>query len=138
MADTFAEGTNHGSGRRRTILLIEDEPLIRLMLNHVLEHAGYQVFAAVGRKDALEYCRSHDDIALILSDLCVSGGDSGLAIVREAREMHPGIKALFISAHEPEWIARHESRRLAGDVLQKPFKPEELLAFVRRRLDQRN
>lgn len=138
VAARFAEGTMGGGRRRPTILLVEDEPLIRLMLNHVLQVAGYTVLEARDRSEALEHCRTQADIALIISDLCVYDGERGSEIARAAQLLHPRIKVLYISAYDRDWIARHESRYVASHVLTKPFKPESLLDSVRRCLADDN
>jgi PAS domain S-box-containing protein len=112
---------------RETILLAEDEAMVRAFIARVLRQSGYEVIEAVDGAAALEVARSYGGpIAMLVTDLVMPGLD-GRDLARRFGELHPGVPVLFLSAYA------QEDKSL--EYLQKPFQPKELCRLVRARLD---
>jgi len=107
----------------RRLLIVEDEPLVAFDNEHVLTDAGYQVVATVdGVAEAISAIKS-EQIDLVLADLRLSDGDSGIDVARVAHAQ--GVPVLFVSGHCPE-----AARLLAVGCLAKPFMPRDLLDAI--------
>ncbi|NJD18529.1 MAG: response regulator, partial [Gemmatimonadetes bacterium] len=128
-------GPSEASGdRRETILIVEDEPLVRDLSARVLERSGYQVLLATGGHEALGILRNLSaPIDLLVTDL-VMPGIMGHELAARVREALPDLPVLYMSGFADGALMD----RLAGDdgvvMLQKPFTPERLLQAVRRTL----
>jgi CheY-like chemotaxis protein len=118
-----------------TILLIEDEPVVRDLVRQVLQTEGYAVLEATNGEQALQVSSVHPGpIHLLLADV-VLPGLSGPEVAAQLVATRPGIHVIYMSGYEPETIRRYgisEKHRL---FLQKPFTPTILLANVRAALD---
>lgn len=116
------------SGGSGTILVVEDQDQVRLMLAKVLGRLGYRVVAAGGGEEALrrveELGRAPD---LLISDV-VMPGLNGRDLYRHLRVQFPALPVLFISGYAPDMDASQ------GEVLAKPFNPAELAAKVKQLL----
>ena len=118
-----------------TILLVEDEEMIRRLVRDVLTRSGYTVYDAPAGAPALELLRSHDgEIDLLLTDV-VMPGMSGPALARIATDERPSLRVLFTSGYtnEPEQIVG----ALDSAFLGKPFSPQALVAKVREVLESK-
>jgi PAS domain S-box-containing protein len=118
-----------------TILLAEDEVLLRSLTARMLEKHGYQVVSAESSKDALrivaENGRTFD---LLLTDL-IMPGLSGGALAKQVRAHAPGIRVLYMSGYSDEVVTRNGSLEPGAPFLEKPFSANELAAKVRETLD---
>lgn len=122
-------------GDDETILLVEDELLVRHATEHYLKEAGYRVILASDGKSALNLLKSASSpISLLLTDV-VLPDLGGSEIARQARSLRPSLPVLFMSAH-PAHLLRQRNL-LSGDVttLQKPVDAEELRGTIRAVLD---
>jgi PAS domain S-box-containing protein len=116
-----------GSG---TILLVEDDEMVRKLAALVLSAAGYRVLQAAGVDEALLHCeRYREEIVLILTDV-VMRDSNGPEVARRAREMCPKMKTLYMSGYTADAIAPHGILDPETALLQKPFTPIELLEKV--------
>jgi len=118
-----------------TILLAEDEPMVRRVATRVLERAGYRVLACADAAEALEVAaQTSEPIALLLTDV-VMPGDSGKVLADRLAVVRPETKVLFTSGYNEE--ITHAEGGLAEGVafLPKPYSPTSLLARVREVLD---
>ncbi len=124
------------SGRRETILLVEDRDDVRRLVQRILEQNGYTVIEARDGKEALDIARRRGQpVDLVLSDV-IMPRMSGFDLVEELTRERPETKVLLISGHLNHPAVR--SRNLEQDftLLPKPFAPAELLASVRQTLDR--
>jgi DNA-binding response OmpR family regulator len=126
------ERPTQGSG---TVIVVDDEPMVRALARRALEAYGYTVLEAEDGGEALRVLRTEEGagVALVLADLVMpvmGGRELGIRL----RESHPGLPILFMSAHTGDELARR--RLLAPGIwlLQKPFTPDELVAQVQLRL----
>jgi len=116
-------------GDGRTILLVEDDPVIRSLTRRMLDEQGYSVVEAGDGKSAVALAQSNPDhIDLVLTDV-VMHGMSGPELVLHLMESHPETHFLYMSGYTGELVASHELS--AGvTLLEKPFTRASLLGTV--------
>jgi PAS domain S-box-containing protein len=127
-------GERPGLGGDETILVVEDNELVRRLVVRQLEKGGYSVVEAAGGEEAIELVRTRDTpVDLVLTDL-VMGEMSGTDLAERLRAEAGGIKVLYTSGYPEDVVTRRE---IAEDApfIQKPFRPDDLLRGIRRALD---
>lgn len=121
---------------RETVLLVEDEDMVREVTLKMLRRGGYNVLAAAGADDALRIAREHNaPIHLLLTDV-VMPGMKGPALADRLRALRPEIRVLYMSGYAEEAIASHGVVDADSDFIEKPFPPNVLLGKVRDALDR--
>ena len=102
----------------RRLLLVEDDPLLRMTLAEVLGEAGFAVLEAEDAESALGLLAAHGDLALLLTDINLPGAD-GFALARAARRLRPGLPVVYASGR----LTETDPRRALPDApfLAKPF-----------------
>jgi PAS domain S-box-containing protein len=117
-----------------TILLVDDEPTVRLVSRHVLQRGGYRVLEAADGNEALAtFDRHQHEIAAVVTDMMMPGMD-GAAVVRALRARSATVPIIGMSGIGiSERLSASEVAGLAG-FLQKPYTPEMLLTAVHRAL----
>ena len=125
-ADKSKQGELWGSG---TVLLVEDEPMVRSVAERALTRHGYQVITADNGEDALEIVERGDAIDLLISDVVMPGMD-GPTMVREARKSRPDLKILFMSGYAEEQLRKSIDIENVN-FLPKPFSVTELAEAAR-------
>jgi two-component system cell cycle sensor histidine kinase/response regulator CckA len=116
-----------GSG---TVLLVEDEPMVRSVAERALTRHGYTVITADNGEDALEIIAKNEPIDLLISDVVMPGMD-GPTMVREARQSRPDLKILFMSGYAEEQLRKSIDIENVN-FLPKPFSVTELAEAARR------
>jgi two-component system, cell cycle sensor histidine kinase and response regulator CckA len=116
-----------GSG---TVLLVEDEPMVRSVAERALIRHGYTVITADNGEDALEIISRNEPIDLLISDVVMPGMD-GPTMVRKARESRPDLKILFMSGYAEEQLRKSIDIENVA-FLPKPFSVTELAEAARR------
>jgi PAS domain S-box-containing protein len=120
-----------------TILLAEDDDLLRPLVRGILEKVGYRVLDAPNTGAALAVARAtNDPIHLLVTDV-VMPGESGRELARRLAEIRPDAKVLYISGYTDEAIVHHGMLDPGLHYLQKPFTPPVLARKVRSVLDGR-
>jgi two-component system cell cycle sensor histidine kinase/response regulator CckA len=109
--------------RAGRVLLVEDEDLVRSVVREVLERGGYSVLEASGPDEALELSGTPEQIDLLVTDI-VLPGMSGSALVERIAPERPAMRVLYTSGYADQALSA------AGEVLEKPFTPEDLLRRV--------
>ncbi len=109
-----------------TILLVEDDELVREYALNQLTSMGYQVLTAGNGPEALAILKSDREIDLLFTDLIMPGGMSGRDLAEAANSLRPGIKVLYTSGYTENAIIHHG--RLDRDVhlLSKPYRRRDL------------
>lgn len=105
--------------RQRTVLLVEDEPVIALDLQAELEAKGYFVLTANNAAEALRICARHLPFLVIINFNYQNQGD-GMALARLLRIQY-FVKLLFITGARPQDLEISENFYAGHDVLHKPF-----------------
>ncbi len=85
---------------RMVILVVEDEPLVRLFLTDFLDEAGFKVFEAVNGDEAMTILQARPDVQVIISDIEMPGSMSGLELARAVNARWPGIGIVVTSGRE--------------------------------------
>ena len=112
------------------VLIVEDDPNLRMALVDTLEVAGYQVYEAINGKEALLQLMHHDVEAIVRAvQMDVMDGDELLA---QVRDRYPSIPILMMTAHASIERAVSAIRDGAVDYLQKPFEASDLVTAVAR------
>ena len=118
----------------KTVLVVDDEPMVRDLLTEVLRLQGYNVLAVASAAEALRVAASTATIHLLITDLMMPEVD-GLELTRRFRAMRPNIPVLMVSGSLPLLHARSEPDLERFDFLAKPFQLNELLQKVRELLE---
>lgn len=117
---------------RPTVLLVEDQVLIRLMLADELRNHGIQVLEASNADEALTILKSTLPVHLLFTDVRMPGDMDGIALAKFARAHCPNLKVIMASSHAPE----EPVRGLADAFLSKPFDLPKTLEQVEQFLAQ--
>jgi PAS domain S-box-containing protein len=113
-----------------TILLVEDDRLVRAGVRHLLVEMGHEVLVAGGGADALRICEEYPgEIDLLLTDIMMPGM-TGVELAREVSARLPGVRRLFMSALPQEVLVEQGSLEEGEPAILKPFTDEQLAAAV--------
>jgi len=118
-----------------TLLLVEDEESVRVMMRTILAERGYRVLEAASGAEALEVATRHaGTIDLLATDIVMPGMNGG-QLAEALRQQRPGVKALFLSGYGDDSLARQGILEAEAAFLQKPFQLAALAQKVRAVLD---
>jgi len=119
-----------------TVLLVEDDEMVRHLMRQVLARRGYTVLEARQSDEALEICRAHDGpIHLLVTDM-VMPGLNGWELAQRIAETRPEITTLFVSGYAEAALIHQGIGDHTVKFLQKPFSPGSFASKVRATLDR--
>jgi len=118
-----------------TVLLVEDEDMVRAYARDQLLALGYQVLAAADGAQALALLDSRSDIALLFTDIVLPGGLNGRQVAEAALQRRPGLKVLYTSGYSENAIVHHGRLDRGVQLLNKPYRRIDLARKVRAVLD---
>jgi len=110
------------------VLLVEDEPLVRMLGTDVLEDAGYRVVEAIDAAQALVQLDAHPEVAVLFTDVQMPGELDGVQLARIVHHRRPDVRLV---------VASGRTRLSAGDLpdhgrfVPKPYRPDELIEVMR-------
>jgi CheY-like chemotaxis protein len=134
-SDETAEHAPPGKGGRETVLLVEDEDMVRRLIGQVLLSHGYNVLEACSGSAALEAVERHaGHIDLLLTDVVMTGM-SGRELSEKLLALRPGLKVLYMSGYTDDAILRHGVFHNSTAFLGKPFSPGVLIRKLRDVID---
>lgn len=110
------------------VLLVEDEVFIAEMIQDALEDRGVQVKSVHSDRSAYAILEGEaQSFSVLIADINLGPGTTGFDVARRARELHPGLKVVYITGH-----AAHLQKHGVEDSIMfpKPFYPEELAERV--------
>ncbi len=117
-------------GQGQTIMVIEDDPGVTAVITEGLHQLGYQVINVTNGEQALDCLDERKQIDLVLSDIVLPGGLSGLDVEEAMRKVRPDVRFIFMSGYAQDEIARKGPRLGRGlpgvDILRKPFQLTDL------------
>uniref|UniRef100_Q01WP9 histidine kinase n=1 Tax=Solibacter usitatus (strain Ellin6076) TaxID=234267 RepID=Q01WP9_SOLUE len=123
-------------GGSETILVVEDEPALRVLTRAVLEPRGYRLLEAANGVEALRAWQEHrGSIHLLLTDIMMPEGMSGLELAARLREFRPELRVIYTSGYSGDIAGGQLQLEEGRNFLQKPYSPQQLLEAVRRCLD---
>ncbi|WP_225772278.1 ATP-binding protein [Pseudomonas sp. Marseille-Q5115] len=123
--------TAHPENTGETILIVDDEPTVRMLLTEVLTELGYQLIEAADSMAGLAILRSSAHIDLLITDVGLPGGMNGRQMADAGRELRPGLKTLFITGYAENAAIGNGHLAPGMQVITKPFVLETLTARVR-------
>jgi PAS domain S-box-containing protein len=115
---------------RETVLVVDDEATIRLLIDEVLGDAGYTVLSAADGAAALEVLRAGTGIELLITDVGLPNGMNGRQVADAARLLRPGLKVLFITGYAENAAVGNGHLEPGMELLTKPFTLEALTTKV--------
>jgi len=114
-----------------TILVVDDEPTVRMLLSDALGELGYRVVEAGDSVAGLKLLRSELHIDLLVTDVGLPGGMNGRQLADAGRELRPGMRTLFITGYAENAVIGDTSLGPGMQVLTKPFAVDALAGKVR-------
>jgi CheY-like chemotaxis protein len=115
----------------QTVLVVDDEPSVRMLITEVLEELGYAAVEAADGASGLTVLRSDARIDLLVSDVGLPGGMNGRQLADAARRFRPGLKVLFITGYAEHAVLQNENLEPGMHVLTKPFALETLAERIK-------
>jgi CheY-like chemotaxis protein len=111
----------------RTILVVEDEPFIRMSAVASLEDAGFWVLEAHNGLDALDILSRHPEVTIMVTDVRMPGPMDGLALVARVQLDHPAIRSIVVSGSATAAQAGHAG---ALGFVAKPYLQQTMIQAV--------
>jgi CheY-like chemotaxis protein len=121
-------------GHGETVLVVEDEPAVRILILETLKDLGYAALEAADGPAGLEIVRSGARIDLLVTDVGLPGMN-GRQLVDAAREARPGLKVLFVTGYAHNTLVGQAPLEPGMELLTKPFSLNELGKRIRALID---
>ena len=121
---------------RPKILVVDDEAFVRESLRDWLTESGYEVFTAENGSQALELI-DRERLGIVLADLVMPGMD-GIELMKRAKETHPNVAVIIITAYGSIATAIAAMKEGAYDYIEKPFCPERMELLVEKLVEHQN
>ncbi|MBM3299665.1 MAG: PAS domain S-box protein, partial [Deltaproteobacteria bacterium] len=122
---------------KETVLLVEDEEIVRTLTRELLVMLGYQVIEAADPEGAMKASEDHHgSIQLLIADVVLPRMD-GNTLFRKLSPERPDMRVLYVSGYTENFISRHGVLNPGAHFLQKPFSVDKLARKVRQVLDER-
>ncbi|MEP6663077.1 MAG: response regulator [Verrucomicrobiota bacterium] len=116
----------------KTILVIDDEVDLLSLLEEILQMEGYEVLTAKNTQQATEiWSENRERINILLTDVCISRVETGMAFAGKLQEEKPGLKVVYSSGHSHDTAISKYSLPDGAHFLQKPFQFEVLFARLK-------
>lgn len=115
-----------------TVLVVEDETLVRMAISLDLADAGFRMIEAANATEALDVLEAHQ-VDLVFTDIRMPGAIDGLALMREVRRRFPGLPVILTSAH----AELSEQARDGAALVPKPYSARTVLSLISQRIGRR-
>ena len=133
-AHSAASSTDYG-GHGEVVLVIDDEPTVRMLIVDVLEEAGYTAITAGDGPSGLKVLQSDAKIDLLITDVGLPGGMNGRQVADAGRVLRKALKVLFITGYAENAVVGNGHLEPGMQVITKPFAIEALGEKIREMLD---
>jgi signal transduction histidine kinase/CheY-like chemotaxis protein len=121
-----------------TILVAEDEPVLRDLVANILEFCGYKIYTAESGPAAIKVWEEHrSEIKLLLTDMVMPGGMTGRQLAENLREKDPNLKVVYTSGYSPGMAGKDIALLEGFNFLAKPYAPSKLAQVIRDCLDDK-
>ena len=114
-----------------TVLVVDDEPAVRVLVSDVLSDLGYVAVEAADGAAGLRVLQSDIRIDLLVTDVGLPGGMNGRQVADAARDLRPGLKVLFITGYAENAVVGNGHLEPGMAVLTKPFAMDDLASRIR-------
>ena len=114
-----------------TVLVVDDEPTVRMLVTEVLEELGYRTVEAADAAEGLARVRGSGRLDLMVTDVGLPGGMNGRQLADAAREVRPGLKVLFITGYAENAVLNEGHLEPGMQVMTKPFALDALAKRIR-------
>jgi signal transduction histidine kinase/PAS domain-containing protein len=132
VSDTGSQGAAQDlGGAGETILVIDDEPLVRMLIVDVLEDLGYTAIEAGDGPEGLKVIRSDVRIDLLITDVGLPNGMNGRQVADAAREIRPGLKVMFVTGYAETTVLNNGHLDPAMQAVTKPFDLNVLASRIK-------
>jgi PAS domain S-box-containing protein len=118
----------------KTVLVVDDEPTVRMLVVDALGELGYACLEASDGATGLRILQTNDAVDLLITDVGLPGGLNGRQVADGARALRPDLKVLFITGYAENAVLNHGHIEHGMEVLTKPFAVGDLAARVDRML----
>jgi CheY-like chemotaxis protein len=125
-ADSDAVAGSSVAGKEKTVLLVEDDPDVRIVIAAQLKQLGYRVHAVANGNEAIDLIESPAEIDITLTDVVLPGGIDGVTLVKNAMQLRPTMGVLCMSGYDPTQKNRKWFRIQNIEFLEKPFSSTRL------------
>ncbi len=116
---------------RKTIMVVEDEPMLRALVRKVLERNGFVVIESASGLAALElWSKTQPHVDLLLTDMVMPDGISGLQLARKLKAQNQSLKVIFTTGYSSELMGKDFVIKEGVNFLQKPYPPQKLLQTI--------
>ena len=122
--------------RGETVLIVDDEPTVRMLVTDILEDLGYTAIEASDSAAGLVVLRSEVHIDLLVTDVGLPGGMNGRQMADAARVARPDLKVLFITGYAEKSVIGNGRLAPGMAVLTKPFSVETMAARIRTMIEE--
>ena len=129
--DELLEPSAAPRGDGETVLIIDDEPTVRMLVSEVLSDLGYNALEAEDGAAGLKILNSGTRIDLLVTDVGLPGGLNGRQVADAARASRPGLKVLFITGYAENAVLSHGHLDPGMHVMTKPFAMDALATRIR-------
>ena len=119
------------AGQGETVLVVDDEPTVRMLVTEVLEDLGYTAIEATDGAAGLKLLQSDVRVDLLVTDVGLPGGMNGRQMADAARVARPELKVLFITGYAENAVLSHGNLDPGMHVLAKPFAMEALASRIK-------
>ncbi|MER2268333.1 GAF domain-containing protein [Methylobacterium oxalidis] len=123
------------AGQGETVLIVDDEPSVRMLVTDVLEELGYAAIEAADGAAGLKILQSRVRVDLLVTDVGLPGGMNGRQVADAARVTRPDLKVLFITGYAENALVGNGFLEPGMQVLTKPFVMETLTARIREMIE---
>lgn len=120
----------------RTVLVVDDEPTVRMLVLDILEEQGFATLEAADSNTGLKILQSETHIDLLVTDVGLLGGTSGRQMADAGRTIRPGLKVLFITGYTENSVLGNDVLEPGMEVVTKPFSMDAMQARILSMLDE--
>ena len=126
-----ASAQSRPSGDGQMVLVVDDEPSVRMLVAEVLDEAGYGTIEAADGASGLRALQTAPRVDLLITDVGLPGGMNGRQVADAARSLRPGLKVLFITGYAENAVVGNGHLEKGMAILTKPFAMEALARKIK-------